>query len=240
MIGRTLSHYRVTAALGAGGMGEVYRATDTRLGRDVAIKVLPSELAGDAERLARFEREAKLLASLNHTNIAHVYGFESATSGDGPTAHFLAMELVDGEDLSERLKRGPIRLEDALLVAKQIAEALEEAHEKGIVHRDLKPANVKLSLDGKAKVLDFGLARAWEGDRDSVVGSSSSRRRPHGASGGSDPQSGSLLRTDASTSLTVSPSKSRLPASISNSTTPKAQMSARLSTVRPRACSGDM
>ena len=144
-------------------MGEVYRATDTKLGRDVAIKVLPAELAQDPERLARFEREAKLLASLNHPNIAHVYGFESATLGDGSAAHFLAMELVPGEDLAERLKRGAIPVDEAIEIAKQIAEALEEAHEKGIVHRDLKPANVKLTPDGKVKVLDFGLAKAWEG-----------------------------------------------------------------------------
>ena len=130
--------------IGAGGMGEVYRATDTKLGRDVAIKVLPAELAQDPERLARFEREAKLLASLNHPNIAHVYGFESATLADGSAGHFLAMELVEGEDLAERLKRGPIPVDEALAIARQIAEALEEAHEKGIVHRDLKPANVKL------------------------------------------------------------------------------------------------
>jgi eukaryotic-like serine/threonine-protein kinase len=145
-------------------MGEVYRATDTRLGRDVAIKVLPAELAQDAERLARFEREAKLLASLNHPNIAHVYGFESATLPDGSSAHLLAMELVEGEELAERLKRGPIPVGEAMEVAKQIAEALEEAHEHGIVHRDLKPANVKLTQDGKVKVLDFGLAKAYAGE----------------------------------------------------------------------------
>jgi len=163
LIGQNLSHYQVTAALGAGGMGEVYRAADTKLGRDVAIKVLPAELAQDPERLARFEREAKLLASLNHPNIAHVYGFESATLDDGSSAHFLAMELVPGEDLAERLKRGAIPVDEAIAIAKQIAEALEEAHEKGIVHRDLKPANVKVTPDGKVKVLDFGLAKAWEG-----------------------------------------------------------------------------
>jgi serine/threonine-protein kinase len=163
LIGQDLSHYRVTAALGAGGMGEVYRATDTRLGRDVAIKVLPAEVAQDPDRLTRFEREAKLLASLNHPNIAHVYGFESATLADGSAAHFLAMELVPGEDLAERLKRGAIPVAEALGIAKQIAEALEEAHDKGIVHRDLKPANVKLTPEGKVKVLDFGLAKAWEG-----------------------------------------------------------------------------
>jgi Tol biopolymer transport system component len=164
LIGQTLAHYRITAAIGAGGMGEVYRATDTKLGREVAIKLLPAELANDPERLARFEREAKLLASLNHPNIAHVYGFESVTQGDGPTAHFLAMELVAGEDLSERLKRGPMRVDDALGVARQIAEALEEAHERGIVHRDLKPGNVKVAPDGKVKVLDFGLAKAYAGE----------------------------------------------------------------------------
>ncbi|HXV59362.1 MAG TPA: protein kinase, partial [Vicinamibacteria bacterium] len=164
MIGKTLAHYTITSELGKGGMGEVYRATDTKLGREVAIKVLPAALAEDRERLARFEREAKLLASLNHPNIAHVYGFESATLEDGSSVHFLAMELVEGEDLSERLKRGPIPVDEALAVAKQIAEALEEAHEKGIVHRDLKPANVKLTPDGKVKVLDFGLAKVAEAE----------------------------------------------------------------------------
>ena len=162
--GSRLGPYEVTAPLGAGGMGEVYRATDTTLGREVAIKVLPAEVAQDPERLARFEREAKLLASLNHSNIAHVYGFESATLPDGSAAHFLAMELVPGEDLAERLKRGPIPVDEALAFARQIAEALEEAHEKGIVHRDLKPANVKVTPDGKVKVLDFGLAKAFSGD----------------------------------------------------------------------------
>ena len=161
--GYTLAQYRITAALGAGGMGEVYRATDTKLAREVAIKVLPAELAQDAERLARFEREAKLLASLNHPNIAHVYGFESATLADGSSVHLLAMELVPGEDLAERQRRGAIPVDDAIAIAKQIAEALEEAHEHGIVHRDLKPANVKVTPDGKVKVLDFGLAKAWEG-----------------------------------------------------------------------------
>ncbi len=162
MIGTMLAHYRITAAIGAGGMGEVYRARDTKLDRDVAIKVLPAELATDPERLARFEREAKLLASLNHPNIAHVYGFESATLGDGSAAHFLAMELVEGEDLAERLKRGAVPVDEAIPLAIQIAEGLEEAHEHGIIHRDLKPANVKVTPDGKVKVLDFGLAKALE------------------------------------------------------------------------------
>ena len=145
MIGNRLGPYSVTAKLGAGGMGEVYRARDTKLERDVAIKVLPAAFAADAERLVRFEREAKLLASLNHSNIAHVYGFESTRLPDGSTVHFLAMELVEGEDLAERLKRGAVPVDEAIGLATQIAEGLEEAHEKGIVHRDLKPANIKLT-----------------------------------------------------------------------------------------------
>jgi tRNA A-37 threonylcarbamoyl transferase component Bud32 len=164
ILGQSLAQYRIVAAIGAGGMGEVFRARDTKLDRDVAIKVLPAELAQDRERLARFEREAKLLASLNHSNIAHVYGFESATLPDGATVHFLAMELVEGEDLAERLKRGAIPVDESIAIAKQIAEGLEEAHEHGIIHRDLKPANIKLTPDGKVKVLDFGLAKALEGD----------------------------------------------------------------------------
>ena len=145
-------------------MGEVYRATDTRLGRDVALKLLPAAFASDPERLARFEREARLLASLNHPNIAHLYGFESASLDGGTSVHFIAMELVEGEDLAERLKRGAIPVGEAVAIAKQVAEALEEAHEKGIVHRDLKPGNVKVTPEGKVKVLDFGLAKAWTGE----------------------------------------------------------------------------
>ena len=145
-------------------MGEVYRATDTKLGREVAIKLLPEAFASDPERLVRFEREARLLASLNHSNIAHLYGLEAATLADGTTVHLIAMELVEGEDLAERLKRGPIPVDETLAIAMQIAEGLEEAHEKGIVHRDLKPANVKLTPDGKVKVLDFGLAKAYSAD----------------------------------------------------------------------------
>jgi Tol biopolymer transport system component len=169
VIGKTLSHYRITAALGAGGMGEVYRATDTRLGRDVAIKVLPAEVTQDPERLGRFEREAHLLAALNHPNIAAIYGLEEA---DGTP--FLALELVEGEDLKERLERGAIPVDEALEIAEQIARALEEAHNKGIVHRDLKPANVKLAPDGQVKVLDFGLAKAWAGDAGEGSASSAS------------------------------------------------------------------
>jgi Tol biopolymer transport system component len=159
LIGQTLTHYRITATIGSGGMGEVYRATDTKLGRDVAIKVLPPEVAQDPERLARFEREAKLLASLNHPNIAAIHGLEET---DGKP--FLALELVEGEDLKEHLARGAVPVGEAMEIAAQIAEALEEAHGKGIVHRDLKPANVKLTPEGKVKVLDFGLAKAWGGD----------------------------------------------------------------------------
>ena len=162
--GTRLGPYEITAAIGAGGMGEVYRGRDATLNRDVAIKVLPAALAADAERLARFKREAQVLASLNHANIAHVYGFEAATLPDGSTVHFLAMEMVEGEDLSERLKRGPIPVDEAIAIAKQVAEGLEEAHERGIIHRDLKPANLKVTAQGKMKILDFGLAKALEGD----------------------------------------------------------------------------
>jgi Tol biopolymer transport system component len=168
----------VTAALGAGGMGEVYRATDTKLGREVALKLLPAALASDPDRLARFEREAKVLASLNHPGIAHLYGFECATLADGGTTHFLVMELVEGQDLAERLKRGAIPVEEAVAIAKQVAEALEEAHEKGIVHRDLKPANVKVTPDGKVKVLDFGLAKAWSAEGAGVTSSADLSQSP--------------------------------------------------------------
>jgi len=157
LIGSSIAHYRITAKLGEGGMGEVWRARDAKLERDVAIKLLPAAFVADAERLARFEREAKLLAQLNHPNIAQIYGIES--SGD---SHALVMELVEGPTLAERLEPGKLPLEDALAVAGQIAEALEEAHEKGIVHRDLKPQNIKVAPDGKVKVLDFGLAKAMD------------------------------------------------------------------------------
>jgi len=162
VIGTRLGPYEIIAKLGAGGMGEVYRARDTKLGREIAIKVLPAAVARDTERLARFKREAQMLASLNHPNIAAIYGLEEA----GDTL-FLVLELVEGEDLAGRLKRGAIPLDDAGAIAKQIAEALEEAHEKGIVHRDLKPANVKLTPDGKVKVLDFGLAKAYASEASS-------------------------------------------------------------------------
>ncbi len=176
MIGTKLAHYTITGELGAGGMGEVWRAEDEKLGREVALKMLPGEFAGDAERMARFEREAKVLASLNHQNIATLFGLESATPEKSSFAGledprnsisreevtFLVMELVAGEDLSERISRGPIAIDEAVSIARQIAEALEAAHEQGIVHRDLKPANIKLRSDGTVKVLDFGLAKAWE------------------------------------------------------------------------------
>jgi Tol biopolymer transport system component len=159
MIDTTMSHYRVTGKIGAGGMGEVYRAQDTRLNREVALKVLPDEFARDTERMARFRREAQLLASLNHPNIATIYGLEEQ---DGKFA--LAMELAEGEGLDERIGRGPVRLDEALAIALQIVEALEAAHDKGIIHRDLKPANIKVSGEGVVKVLDFGLAKALEGE----------------------------------------------------------------------------
>ena len=166
--GSRLGPYELTAPIGAGGMGEVWRARDTRLARDVALKFLPEGLARDPDRLARFRREAQLLAALNHPNIAAIYGLEEAEG-----VLFLVLELVPGEDLAARLKRGPLPLDDALASAKQIAEALEEAHEHGIVHRDLKPANVKVTPEGKVKVLDFGLAKAWTGDPASGTASSS-------------------------------------------------------------------
>ena len=156
--GRLLGSYTIVAPLGAGGMGEVYRATDTRLKRQVAIKVLPSMLAADPERLGRFQREAEVLASLNHPHIAAIYGFEEA---DGVKA--LVMELVEGATVADRIAQGPIPIDEALAIARQIAEALEAAHERGIVHRDLKPANIKVRDDGKVKVLDFGLAKLTEG-----------------------------------------------------------------------------
>jgi len=157
--GTKLGPYEIVALLGAGGMGEVYRARDKRLGRDVALKVLPETFARDAQRMARFEREAKVLASLNHPNIAALYGFEESNG-----ANALVMELVEGPMLAERIRQGPLALEEALPIAKQMAEALEYAHERGIIHRDLKPSNVKLTTDGQIKLLDFGLAKALEGE----------------------------------------------------------------------------
>ncbi len=159
MIPKNLAHYDILAPLGKGGMGEVYRARDTKLGREVAIKVLPQEMSGDPERLARFDREARTLATLQHSNIASIYGFETQDK-----VRFLVMELVEGEDLSERLSRGPIPLDEAVDLAIQLAEGLAAAHAVGVIHRDLKPANIKISSDGKLKILDFGLARAYADD----------------------------------------------------------------------------
>jgi serine/threonine protein kinase/Tol biopolymer transport system component len=155
--GARLGSYEILSALGVGGMGEVYRARDTKLNRDVALKILPEMFATDNERLARFKREAQVLASLNHPNIAAIYGFE-----DSSGIHALVMELVEGPTLADRITQGPIPIDDALPMARQIAEALESAHEQGIIHRDLKPANIKVRPDGAVKVLDFGLAKALE------------------------------------------------------------------------------
>src|SRR3989441_6875020 len=156
-IPQTLGSFEVLSIVGRGGMGEVYRARDTKLKREVAIKILPEEFSSDPDRVARFQREAEVLASLNHPNIAAIYDL-SETEG----SRFLVLEFVEGETLAERIKRGAIPIEDALNIAKSICEALEVAHEKGITHRDLKPANIKLTPDGKVKVLDFGLAKAIE------------------------------------------------------------------------------
>ena len=176
-VGSKLAHYAVTAKIGEGGMGEVWRARDTKLDRDVALKVLPEAFTSDPDRLARFDREAKVLASLNHPNIGHIYGLEDAVPvqqevagteqdvarGSSPaTVKALVLELVEGPTLADRIAEGPIPIDEALPIAKQIAEALEAAHEQGIIHRDLKPANVKVKADGTVKVLDFGLAKAFQ------------------------------------------------------------------------------
>ena len=155
--GTRLGSYQVIAQIGAGGMGEVYRATDTNLGRDVAIKVLPAAFAADADRLARFGREARTLAALNHPNVGAIYGLETSAG-----IHALVMELVEGPTLADRIADDTVPMADALAIASQIAEALSAAHEQGIVHRDLKPANIKVRFDGTVKVLDFGLAKAMD------------------------------------------------------------------------------
>ncbi|HEY8535455.1 MAG TPA: serine/threonine-protein kinase, partial [Vicinamibacterales bacterium] len=154
LTGRQLGPYRIVAKLGEGGMGQVYRATDSRLDRDVAIKVLPQPVAGDPDRRARFEREARALASLNHPNVAQIHGAEDV---DGAFA--IVMELVEGEDLASRVARGPLRWAEVQPIARQIAAVLDAAHERGIVHRDLKPANIRITSDDTVKVLDFGLAK---------------------------------------------------------------------------------
>src|SRR5262245_47521298 len=199
-IGTTLGSYEITALLGKGGMGEVYRASDTRLKRDVAIKALPEELGLDADRVNRFQREAELLASLNHPNIAGIHDLLDVNG-----ARFLVLELVEGETLADRLERGPLPVADALQIARQICDALEVAHEKGIVHRDLKPANIKIGPENAVKVLDFGLAKmltrtVGESSRASLDNSptmTSPVRVPH-ASGARPPtQAGIILGTAA-------------------------------------------
>ena len=155
--GTRLGSYEILVAIGAGGMGEVYRAKDTKLKRDVALKILPAAFTSDPDRLARFKREAQVLASLNHPNIAAIYGFE-----DSGSTHTLVMELVEGEDLSAYIARGPMSMAESLPIARQIIDALEAAHDAGIIHRDLKPANIKVRDDGTVKVLDFGLAKAMD------------------------------------------------------------------------------
>ena len=206
MIGTRLGPYQITAQLGAGGMGEVYRARDAKLGRDVAIKVVVSDFVFDPERLARLEREARVLATLNHPHIGAIYGLEDAAGVRG-----LVLELVEGATLAERLALGPLSIQEALTVARQMAEALEAAHEKGVIHRDLKPANIKITPDGTVKVLDFGLAKEFAREG-----------------------SGNDL------SAIVLPWKAGRAVNISYTTQPNAQMSVRLSTAFPLACSGLM
>src|SRR6185436_1856004 len=157
--GKSLLNFRLASKIGEGGMGVVWKAIDTTLNRPVAVKILPDLFAGDPDRLARFEREARLLAALNHPHIAAIYGLHQAEG-----AHFLALELVGGETLDARLKAGPIPVEETVRLAVQIAEGLETAHEAGIVHRDLKPANIQVTDDGQVKILDFGLAKALSGE----------------------------------------------------------------------------
>ncbi len=165
--GTRIGPYTVIGPLGAGGMGEVFRARDARLKRDVALKVLPPSAAGDADRRSRFEREAQVLASLNHPNIAHIFGVEM--HGDAPV---IVMELVEGATLADRLNQGPLPIDEALSIATQICDGLEAAHERGVVHRDLKPANIKLLPDGTIKILDFGLARVLSDDASGQGGDS--------------------------------------------------------------------
>jgi Tol biopolymer transport system component/tRNA A-37 threonylcarbamoyl transferase component Bud32 len=165
LLGKTLAHYEITDSLGKGGMGEVYRARDTKLGRDVAIKVLPTEMSRNPERLARFDREARTLATLQHANVASIYGFE--TAGE---VRFLVMELAEGEDLSQRLLRGAMAADEVVDLAVQLAKGLATAHAVGVIHRDLKPANIRISTAGKLKILDFGLARAYGAEEGSDTG----------------------------------------------------------------------
>jgi serine/threonine-protein kinase len=173
MIGTTLSHFKITAKLGEGGMGEVYRAEDTKLGRAVALKVLPAEMAASAERLERFRREAMTLASLDHPGIVHVYSIEES---DG--LHFLTMQLVEGESLDCLIPEGGLATDRILEIARALAEALAAAHDKGIVHRDLKPTNVMVTNDGRVKVLDFGLAKFTGPRSDELLDSFLARGHP--------------------------------------------------------------
>ncbi len=197
-VGSRLGHYDVTALIGEGGMGQVYQATDTKLNRQVALKILPEAFASDPDRLARFQREAQVLASLNHPGIAAIYGIEEAepSAAEGKSSgqeavKALVLELVEGPTLADRIAQGPIPVDEALPIAKQIAEALEAAHEQGVIHRDLKPANIKLKDDGVVKVLDFGLgarisARRGERGRVAVTdvdGGGDSGRIDHGHRG---------------------------------------------------------
>ena len=161
--GDRLGRFEIVGGIGAGGMGEVYRGRDTRLGRDVALKVLPGHLMANSERMARFEREARVLASLSHPHIGAIYGLEETTGPDQTTITALVLELVDGPTLAERLAAGSLPAAEAIRIARQMADALEAAHERGIVHRDLKPANVKITPEGNVKVLDFGLAKLVDG-----------------------------------------------------------------------------
>src|SRR5215204_5781185 len=161
--GTFISAYEIIGPMGAGAMGAVYRARDTRLGREVAVKALPESSALDPERVARFTREAQTLAALNHQHIAAIYGVEESAARDGsPAAQYLILELVEGGTLAERIGRGALPVREALRIGRQVADALEAAHERGIIHRDLKPANIKVSDDGAVKVLDFGLAKALD------------------------------------------------------------------------------
>ena len=161
MIGTSISHYKVLEKIGEGGMGEVYRATDTKLNRDVALKILPEQFASDVQRMGRFQREAEVLASLDHPNIGQIYGIEDAEAG---ATRALVLQLIEGPTLAEKIAQGPIPVEETLKFALQIAEGLEAAHEKGVIHRDLKPANIKVTPEGQVKILDFGLAKALEGE----------------------------------------------------------------------------
>ena len=163
MLGQTISHYKILEKIGEGGMGEVYRATDTKLGREVALKILPEQFASDSQRMGRFQREAEVLASLDHPNIGQIFGIEEA----GQTKA-LVLQLIEEPTLAERIAQGPIPVEETFKIALQIAEGLEAAHEKGVIHRDLKPANIKITPEGQVKILDFGLAKAFSGDESDV------------------------------------------------------------------------